>query len=140
MVKPQEGRQHGHRPGRIQGPEEGQARLCRKTREPHRQSPEQDKGRKVPRLQTREGRPSQRAEKEGPLGHCREGASINIPSRTRNARLHNHQQAKEEARIARERKELAYQRDHAYDEWNAEEQVMASSNQNRDSDWEDDFM
>ncbi|CAD0040877.1 unnamed protein product [Aureobasidium pullulans] len=48
--------------------------------------------------------------------------------------------AKEEARIARERKELAYQRDHAYDEWNSEEQVMASSNQNRDSDWEDDFM
>ncbi|THW12528.1 DUF814-domain-containing protein [Aureobasidium pullulans] len=48
--------------------------------------------------------------------------------------------AKEEARVARERKELAYQRDHAYDEWNSEEQVMASSNQNRDSDWEDDFM
>ncbi|KAI4721353.1 DUF814-domain-containing protein [Aureobasidium sp. EXF-10727] len=48
--------------------------------------------------------------------------------------------AKEEARIARERKELAYQRDHAYDDWNSEEQVMASSNQNRDSDWEDDFM
>ncbi|KAG9690394.1 DUF814-domain-containing protein, partial [Aureobasidium melanogenum] len=48
--------------------------------------------------------------------------------------------AKEEARIAKERKELAYQREHAYDDWNSEEQVMASSNQNRDSDWEDDFM
>ncbi|CAD0095194.1 unnamed protein product [Aureobasidium mustum] len=47
---------------------------------------------------------------------------------------------REEARIAKERKELAYQREHAYDEWNSEEQVMASSNQNRDSDWEDDFM
>jgi hypothetical protein len=65
---------------------------------------------------------------------------INPPTQTRNARLHNYQQAKEEARIARERKELAYQRDHAYDDWNQDEQVMASSNQNRDSDWEDDFM
>lgn len=33
-----------------------------------------------------------------------------------------------------------YQKDHAYDEWNDEDAMQASSNQNRDEDWEDDFM
>jgi len=47
---------------------------------------------------------------------------------------------KEELRIARERKEKAYQRDHAYDDLFSAENVAASSNQDRGSDFEDDFM
>ncbi|KAF2265855.1 DUF814-domain-containing protein [Lojkania enalia] len=46
---------------------------------------------------------------------------------------------KEEARIARERKEKAWQRDHAYDELMSEENIAASSNQDRDEDFLDDF-
>lgn len=52
----------------------------------------------------------------------------------------NNPQKKEEARIARERKEKKYQKDHAYDDIFAEENMEASSNQNRSEDWEDDFM
>lgn len=47
---------------------------------------------------------------------------------------------KEELRIARERKQLAHQRDHAYEDLYSEEAVRHSSNQFRDEDWEDDFM
>ncbi|KAL9090867.1 MAG: hypothetical protein Q9165_005075 [Trypethelium subeluteriae] len=47
---------------------------------------------------------------------------------------------KEEARIAKERKEKAYQRDHAYDDLHSEEAVASSSNQERDANFEDDFM
>lgn len=47
---------------------------------------------------------------------------------------------KEEQRIAKERKELAWQRDHAYDDVHSEDAIAASSNQNRGADWEDDFM
>lgn len=39
-----------------------------------------------------------------------------------------------------ERKEKKWQKDHAYDELFAEHNMEASSNQNRDADWEDDFM
>ncbi|KAF2473903.1 DUF814-domain-containing protein [Lindgomyces ingoldianus] len=46
---------------------------------------------------------------------------------------------KEEARVARERKEKAWQRDHAYDDLMAEENVAQSSNQDRDPDFLDDF-
>lgn len=42
--------------------------------------------------------------------------------------------------MARERKEIKYQKDHAYDEWNDEEAVQNSSNQDRDADFLDDFM
>lgn len=49
-------------------------------------------------------------------------------------------QQKEEARIARERKELAWQRDHAYDDLHSEDAVAMSSNQDRDANFEDDFM
>jgi len=49
-------------------------------------------------------------------------------------------QRKEEARIAKERKELAWQRDHAYDDMMSEENIAASSNQDRDEDFLDDFM
>ncbi|KAF2813148.1 DUF814-domain-containing protein [Mytilinidion resinicola] len=47
---------------------------------------------------------------------------------------------KEEARVAKERKEKAWQRDHAYDDLLSEDAVASSSNQDRDADFEDDFM
>jgi hypothetical protein len=47
---------------------------------------------------------------------------------------------KEEARIAKERQEKKWQKDHAYDDIFSEENMAASSNQNRDENWEDDFM
>lgn len=47
---------------------------------------------------------------------------------------------KEEARIAKERKELKWQKDHAYDELFSEENVAQSSNQDRDANFEEDFM
>ncbi|KAK4189985.1 hypothetical protein QBC35DRAFT_491658 [Podospora australis] len=47
---------------------------------------------------------------------------------------------KEEARIAKERQEKKYQKDHAYDEIFTEENMAGASNQDRGSDWEDDFM
>ncbi|KAI9804031.1 MAG: hypothetical protein M1833_000312 [Piccolia ochrophora] len=47
---------------------------------------------------------------------------------------------KEEARIAREHKEKAWQKDHAYDELFSEENLAQSSNQDRPADFEDDFM
>lgn len=49
-------------------------------------------------------------------------------------------QRKEEARVAKERKELAWQRDHAYDDMMSEENLAMSSNQDRDEDFLDDFM
>ena len=47
---------------------------------------------------------------------------------------------KEELRVARERKQLAHQRDHAYEDLYSDETVRHSSNQFRSEDWEDDFM
>ncbi|KAI1366129.1 coiled-coil domain-containing protein 25 [Xylaria arbuscula] len=47
---------------------------------------------------------------------------------------------KEEARIAQERAEKKWQKDHAYDELFSEENIASSSNQNTGEDWEDDFM
>ncbi|OAA67897.1 DUF814 domain containing protein [Niveomyces insectorum RCEF 264] len=47
---------------------------------------------------------------------------------------------KEEARIAKERLELKQRKDHAYDDLFTDENMEATSNQNRDEDWEDDFM
>jgi hypothetical protein len=47
---------------------------------------------------------------------------------------------KEEAKVARERKDKAWQKDHAYDDLFSEEMVASSSNQDRGSDFEDDFM
>lgn len=49
-------------------------------------------------------------------------------------------QKKEEARVAKERLELKYRKEHAYDDIFTEENMEATSNQNRDEDWEDDFM
>ncbi|KAI9727479.1 MAG: hypothetical protein M1828_006421 [Chrysothrix sp. TS-e1954] len=47
---------------------------------------------------------------------------------------------KAEAKVAKERKEKAWQRDHAYDDLHSEDAIAASSNQNRGEDFEDDFM
>ncbi|KAF3766135.1 hypothetical protein M406DRAFT_60613 [Cryphonectria parasitica EP155] len=47
---------------------------------------------------------------------------------------------KEEARLKKEYEQQKYQKDHAYDFINNEEEMEATSNQNRDEDWEDDFM
>ncbi|ELR08669.1 hypothetical protein GMDG_03355 [Pseudogymnoascus destructans 20631-21] len=47
---------------------------------------------------------------------------------------------KEEARIAKERRDLKYQKEHAYDDVFTEEALEASSNQNRDDDYLSDFM
>ncbi|QDS73192.1 hypothetical protein FKW77_002607 [Venturia effusa] len=47
---------------------------------------------------------------------------------------------KEEKRIARENKEKAWQKEHAYDDIFTAEAVEATSNQDRGSDFEDDFM
>jgi hypothetical protein len=47
---------------------------------------------------------------------------------------------KEEERIAKERKELAYKRDHAYDDMFDEEALEQSSNQDRGAEYWDDFM
>lgn len=42
--------------------------------------------------------------------------------------------------MAKERQDLKYRKDHAYDDLFTEENMEATSNQNRDEDWEDDFM
>ncbi|RDW62750.1 DUF814-containing protein-like protein [Coleophoma crateriformis] len=47
---------------------------------------------------------------------------------------------REEARIAQERKEKKWQKDHAYDDIFNEDDMEASSNQNRNEDFLDDFM
>ncbi|OBT69802.1 hypothetical protein VE03_00705 [Pseudogymnoascus sp. 23342-1-I1] len=47
---------------------------------------------------------------------------------------------KEEARIAKERRELKYQKEHAYDDVFTEEALEASSNQNREDGYLSDFM
>ncbi|KAI6368829.1 hypothetical protein MCOR25_004571 [Pyricularia grisea] len=76
-----------------------------------------------------EKHPDLRQEKEDHLKELRKGQQAAQQERK-----------KEEARIARERKEKKYQKDHAYDDIFAEENMEASSNQNRSEDWEDDFM
>ncbi|KAF7556821.1 hypothetical protein G7Z17_g1131 [Cylindrodendrum hubeiense] len=50
------------------------------------------------------------------------------------------QRRKEEARQAQEWKEKKWQKDHAYDDLFTEEAMAATSNQDRDETWEDDFM
>ncbi|PUU79740.1 hypothetical protein B9Z19DRAFT_1124721 [Tuber borchii] len=47
---------------------------------------------------------------------------------------------KEEARIAKERKEKAWQKDHAYDDVFTDDALEANSNQNRDAAFYDDFL
>lgn len=47
---------------------------------------------------------------------------------------------KEDARVAKERQEIKYRKDHAYDDLFTDGNMEESSNQNRGEDWEDDFM
>ncbi|KAJ8125855.1 hypothetical protein O1611_g7783 [Lasiodiplodia mahajangana] len=47
---------------------------------------------------------------------------------------------KEEAKVAKERAEKKWQKDHAYDDLFSEENMEGSSNQNRPENWEEDFM
>lgn len=49
-------------------------------------------------------------------------------------------QKREEAKIAQERKDKKWQKDHAYDDIFNEDDMEASSNQNRGEDFLDDFM
>ncbi|KAI0163155.1 hypothetical protein BJ166DRAFT_482101 [Pestalotiopsis sp. NC0098] len=49
-------------------------------------------------------------------------------------------QKKEEARVAKERADMKYQKEHAYDDLFSADNVAGSSNQDIGSDWEDDFM
>jgi hypothetical protein len=49
-------------------------------------------------------------------------------------------QRKEEAQVAKERREKAWQRDHAYDDLFTEDALAQSSNQDRGEDFLDDFM
>ncbi|KAL6866558.1 hypothetical protein ACO1O0_002670 [Amphichorda felina] len=50
------------------------------------------------------------------------------------------QRKKEEERQAQEWQEKKWQKDHAYDDLFTDENMAASSNQDRTADWEDDFM
>ncbi|KAI8944649.1 coiled-coil domain-containing protein 25 [Xylaria longipes] len=47
---------------------------------------------------------------------------------------------KEEAKVAKERAEKKWQKDHAYDDLYSEENMEGLSNQNRPENWEEDFM
>lgn len=49
-------------------------------------------------------------------------------------------QKKEEARVAKERKEKAWQKDHAYDDVFTEEAMEENLNDKRDANFYDDFM
>jgi len=48
-------------------------------------------------------------------------------------------QTKEEAKVAKERKQLAWEREHRYDDLHTDEALQNSSNQDRDADFLDDF-
>ncbi|PHH66187.1 hypothetical protein CDD81_250 [Ophiocordyceps australis] len=54
--------------------------------------------------------------------------------------LAQEQRKREEAKQAQEWQQKKWQKDHAYDDMFTEENMLASSNQNRQEDWEDDFM
>ncbi|KAK0723152.1 hypothetical protein B0T26DRAFT_705588 [Lasiosphaeria miniovina] len=73
--------------------------------------------------------PDLREEKEGRLRELRKKDQAAQQARR-----------KEEERVAKERQELKWQKDHAYDDIFTEENMAGMSNQDRGSDWEDDFM
>lgn len=72
--------------------------------------------------------------------HCNRYAKGFLPSISLDGQALTPWQRKEEARIAKERKELAWRRDHAYDDVMTEENLEANSNENRDENFLDDFM
>lgn len=49
-------------------------------------------------------------------------------------------QKKEDAKVAEERQQAKWQKEHMYDDLHTEESLQQSNNQDRDPDWEDDFM
>jgi hypothetical protein len=106
---------------------------------PHRQPAQQDQGRKVPGPEAGEGRPPAGAAQEGPGHPAGEGESFFFATAPTDADG-TLPQKKEEARVAKERQEKKYQKDHAYDELFTDENMESTSNQNRDENWEDDFM
>ncbi|PSR80281.1 coiled-coil domain-containing protein 25 [Coniella lustricola] len=76
-----------------------------------------------------EKHPDLRVEKEDHLKELRRRDQTAVQARK-----------KEEARLKKEREQAKYQKNHAYDFINNEDEMEAASNQNRDEDWEDDFM
>ncbi|KAI9678180.1 MAG: hypothetical protein M1817_006125 [Caeruleum heppii] len=78
--------------------------------------------------------PDLRQEKEDRLRELRKRDQAGLLERVLD------KQRKEEARIMKERRELKWQKDHAYDELFSEENVRATSNQERSEDFLDDFM
>jgi len=78
-----------------------------------------------------------KVEKQPDLRQEREDRRQELRNRDRAA-----QQArqKEEKRVEQDHKKKAWERDHAYDFMNDEESIAQSSNQDRGSDFEDDFM
>ncbi|RDW82091.1 hypothetical protein BP6252_03203 [Coleophoma cylindrospora] len=124
MVESQEGWLHGHWPGLIQEPKDG-SWAVKKILVPQRENPI------VNRLnKTKEEKfPDLAMEKEEKLKQIRKKEQAEKLERKR-----------EEARIAQERKEKKWQKDHAYDDIFNEEDMEASSNQNRNEDFLDDFM
>lgn len=62
------------------------------------------------------------------------------PSQRLSVDTNTSSQKKEDARVKKEREQLKYQKDHAYDDIFSEENMAGSSNQDRDENWEDDFM
>ena len=50
------------------------------------------------------------------------------------------QQKQEDVRLAEERANIKWQKEHMYDDLHTDENMEASNNQDRDSNFEDDFM
>ena len=53
--------------------------------------------------------------------------------------LTREQQKKEDAKIAEQRKQIKYQKEHMYDDLHTEENMAVTSNEDRDPDFLDDF-
>lgn len=102
------------------------------------QSSEQDQVREVPRSADGEGRKVKGRAQKG-TGRKARSCTLSTPQ-TRRQETNFAIQKKEEARIAQERKEKKWQKDHAYDELFQEGDPDEANNQNRGEDWEDDFM
>ncbi|KAI9750274.1 MAG: hypothetical protein M4579_006538 [Chaenotheca gracillima] len=78
-----------------------------------------------------------REEKFPDLRNEKEARMKELRKRDQAAKL---ERRKEEARVAKEHKELAWQKEHAYDDMFTEDNLAQSSNQDRQDDVEEDFM
>ena len=78
-----------------------------------------------------------RVEKHPDLRQERQDRDRELRKKDQKARQ---ERKKEEERVRKEREELAYRRDHMYDDIHTEDAMMESSNQDRDADFFDDFM